>query len=713
MQLCATLVLLAALAQDPQARVHALLFERVAPDGKTYGAAELDPLLFPASRWILEPAKEQELLAALDALHATDLHARPVRERLVLQRDLWAAHDCALRHSACTADELHALRASGEGLPAGLLDATQGWVRLADALGRSITPAHERDRDGRSRFEVLLRLPGGREPTLAWLERLRALPDPLTGPQAERRFRADLPLLPAQTEVALVRRALAIDAQGELVATQLVESVELRRFLVEDPSGTNPPFSFDLSKAQELAVFRLDRSGAHELRAFGADELDFPFLGSHGEDPFDGDLRSWGWLKPGQMRCGSCHAQPGIYSLNSFTRMPTGPGTVLQLTPGDRPSVLVEADTAVLEAQALAYKRGRDSWRALEPPWERLRRALFVRTGPDGKLYGANELDPLLFPQSTYLLGEERSREITAALDAAPPVEGLGNLQRALLQRELWCVFDWLVEHHQEALAGRIAPLLKALALDAAQLRALPAQPDVLPSAGQGWVLLGDARGRSPAQAHQGYFRGRSHFEVLVRLPEGRKATLAYFERLRASAGEPPQFPPRTAVALVRRLVLFDRSGELVLTPLVESVQLRTYLAIAAPGDPSPFTPDLSQVQEVAEFHLARDGGLRKLAAGEPDFSAFGTHGGDPFEEGSGREPWIGGALQRCGACHGQAGIYGINSFTLMTSGPGTITSLEGAHAPILPVEGDPLQQLEATLASRRDSDSWRALFPR
>jgi hypothetical protein len=387
MSWCATLVVLAAFAQtpDPALRVHDALFLRQAPDGKTYGALELDPLLFPASRRILEPAKQKELLTALDALHASDLHARPARERFVLQRDLWAVFDWIFEHepdgalAAALARALHDLRGVAEGLrtsaegvvefPAGVLDASQGWVRLADAQGRSITPAHEFHFDGRSRFEVLLRLPGGREPTLAWLERLRALPDPLTGPAEERRFRADLPLLPADTEVALVRRALAIDAQGELVATQLVESVQLRRFLVEDPSGKSEPFSFDISKAQQLAEFRIDRTRAHDLRALGPDEYDFSSLGSRGEDPFEGDQRSWSWRKPGLVRCGGCHAQPGIYSVNSFTRMATGPGTILQIRAPDRPSVLVEADPARLAEQALAFKRGRDSWKALVERW--------------------------------------------------------------------------------------------------------------------------------------------------------------------------------------------------------------------------------------------------------------------------------------------------------------------------------------------------------
>ncbi len=230
-------------------------------------------------------------------------------------------------------------------------------------------PAHETFAGSRSRFEVLLRLPGGRETTLAWLERLRALPDPLTGEADERHFRADLPLLPPGTEVALVRRALAISAQGELLASDLVESVQLRRFLVDDPSGRSERPSFDLSKAQELAEFRIDRSGAHALRALGADEYDFNDFGRHGEDPFEGDQRSWSWLKPGLVTCAGCHAQPGIYSVNSFTRMTSGPGTVLQLQPHGRPSVFVEADRAQLEERALGSARDNDSFRALLAGW--------------------------------------------------------------------------------------------------------------------------------------------------------------------------------------------------------------------------------------------------------------------------------------------------------------------------------------------------------
>lgn len=44
--------------------------------------------------------------------------------------------------------------------------------------------------------------------------------------------------------------------------------------------------------------------------------------------------------------------------------------------------------------------------------WNRLHEALFVRVGPDGRAYGQDRIDPLLWPFSKHLL-EERSRNHT------------------------------------------------------------------------------------------------------------------------------------------------------------------------------------------------------------------------------------------------------------------------------------------------------------
>src|SRR5207253_5716493 len=43
--------------------------------------------------------------------------------------------------------------------------------------------------------------------------------------------------------------------------------------------------------------------------------------------------------------------------------------------------------------------------------WNCLYAALYVRTTPDGKAYGQDELDPLLWPSSKYLLTKPRHQE--------------------------------------------------------------------------------------------------------------------------------------------------------------------------------------------------------------------------------------------------------------------------------------------------------------
>src|SRR6266478_1872095 len=47
--------------------------------------------------------------------------------------------------------------------------------------------------------------------------------------------------------------------------------------------------------------------------------------------------------------------------------------------------------------------------------WNRLHAAMFVRVGPDGRAYGQDRLEPLLWPQSKHLL-EERSHKRAVAL---------------------------------------------------------------------------------------------------------------------------------------------------------------------------------------------------------------------------------------------------------------------------------------------------------
>ena len=46
--------------------------------------------------------------------------------------------------------------------------------------------------------------------------------------------------------------------------------------------------------------------------------------------------------------------------------------------------------------------------------WNRLHEALFVRVGPDGRVYGQDRLEPLLWAKSKHLLEERSNRQATA-----------------------------------------------------------------------------------------------------------------------------------------------------------------------------------------------------------------------------------------------------------------------------------------------------------
>ena len=281
--------------------------------------------------------------------------------------------------------------------------------------------------------------------------------------------------------------------------------------------------------------------------------------------------------------------------------------------------------------------------------WNRLHDALFLRTYADGQEYGRDRVEPLLWSRSQHLLGGESHQRLLsvltefnrggAALVADP-------LERAMLQRDLWLVFNWLEHDHddfygfpgdkagwrarQDALRRPLARAIGALALSPRQIAALPdtyaaaaasrafadrfdpRQPDrpYLPpdlfAADGPWTCLG--RGDeliAPAHVVADNPFTTSAFLIFIKLPGGRAATRDYVARLSAFNGplfvstpfkrapefpnyNPaiPQFPEGTEVALVRRALLVTSTFEVVASPLVETVQVRVYRRVP------PWTPE-------------------------------------------------------------------------------------------------------------------------
>lgn len=201
--------------------------------------------------------------------------------------------------------------------------------------------------------------------------------------------------------------------------------------------------------------------------------------------------------------------------------------------------------------------------------WKRLYASLLIRESAHGTEYGADALDPPLWPGTRHFLLTGDSHETAlACLDeflinhAEHAIED--PLKHALLQRSLWAVFDWAAAgdppRERRDLEVRLAKVVRRLAVTQKQARALPdsyaaaaassqfataydprnpPQPflptDLLRPNGP-WRCISSFSEEPTASVH---FSGRSRFLVFMRLPGGRDATLAYVAGLRTGS-EPP-----------------------------------------------------------------------------------------------------------------------------------------------------------------------------
>src|SRR4029079_3128799 len=121
-----------------------------------------------------------------------------------------------------------------------------------------ITPLHDQGFGCRSVFLVLLHFPEGRKAALEYLAKLRNFQNPWKDMnERQPELNPELPQFPAGTDVALVRRAILIDDQGKLVATRLVESIQLRHFRkVPGPTDTRAERT---EQNQDVYEFQLSR----------------------------------------------------------------------------------------------------------------------------------------------------------------------------------------------------------------------------------------------------------------------------------------------------------------------------------------------------------------------------------------------------------------------------------------------------------------------
>ena len=360
--------------------------------------------------------------------------------------------------------------------------------------------------------------------------------------------------------------------------------------------------------------------------------------------------------------------------------------------------------------------------------WNRLNATLFERTAQDGKKFGLEELDILYWGRTTNLLAGTSHRKALAILDEFIQTHGEKQmhdpLKRALLQRDLWELFDWSTGYvsspdqklARRELQSRLALAIRQLALTTNEIAALPDNysqitkifaPDLPAGLNQtngDWLSVSDQNDSLTAPTHVAYFHGHSTFQALVRFPEGRQAAIAYLDQLRrfehvwiyvtnnspfATTNEPhevlslnpnlPQFPTNTEWALVSRMSVIDADGNIQPTPVMESVQLRRYytftdqLITNSGGGVNLIIP-----QNCYEFQMNRQQNcqLRELSQNEKDFNFvhFMGKGIDQFEytfrNASNKVEVLDSAklqsvtLNTCMQCHSGQGIFSVNSYT-------------------------------------------------
>ena len=346
--------------------------------------------------------------------------------------------------------------------------------------------------------------------------------------------------------------------------------------------------------------------------------------------------------------------------------------------------------------------------------WNRLYAALIVRE-KDGEPLDDLIDAPFWFDTKHLLSGESNTRAVALLrefVENRDVLDKMSPLQRAVMQRDLLAVFHWVSGKRekptdtaeQRSLAEDLVRAIRHVALTAEEIRALPdnytvaaalpgaftafdeAEPTraflpkgLLADDGE-WLALDAPKDRAiTAPVHFNMFRARSSFELHFRHPGGREAGQKYLAELAAMPNplvfekpadpiprfgdmekpwlnpDTPQFPVGTMWALVRRAILVDAQGNLIASPIVESVEVRVYRAVE-------YSHLKMDAQTFFEWELSRrlllgKGGFHRTTPADAHFSQFLPTANNSEEDAMTRKP---ADSLSCVACHNPPGIHSV-----------------------------------------------------
>jgi hypothetical protein len=637
-------------------------------------------------------------------------------------------------------------------LPAELYAKESSWVCIGFD-GEPPAPFHSKKLTFRSAFLTFMRLPGGRSETLEYVK---------TGT----RQRGHVEQFPVGTQFAFMEQAFLISDEGALILSPLIVSISMRAYLDVERNFFRKPTQ---SVAEFVTQPRQLMQGNAVMKALGRRDIRLEAGDVDGfgvaVEPFeksDGCRRNNMLRTPRLNLCMRCHSSRGVEGVGGhaglFGVKERSPEELVKSTltykrddfTWNTLSELWQADSAGEETQSGAQadqpkptfdNNGQtDDQRAADDPYGALYDVIMVRKDSNGNAYATDEVGPLIYGRSKFPFDDVTFPKLTAALErfnalSQTRIEAYGDAKRALLQRHLWTVFDATMPRihkppthldRRRATQKVLATLIGRVALTKDEILALPDTraatmksggypqehdptdrfkpflPADLYAKDSSWVCLGKAG--NPDTDHATMERLRSAFYQFVRLPDGRQATLEYIKKL----NDREAFPIGTQFTLIDQAFLISDQGELVLSPFINSIQLRAYLDVTTTHLEATPRATVCVSEFVMRPRRLMEGKFVMRALGPKDFRfqtiAAGSGGAvDPLESRSAaRVQKLTPTLQGCVFCHerSRSGVRSLGDFMF-----------GDRYADKLTFEaGNPARIAQAVAASKRKDKTWKKL---
>lgn len=291
-------------------------------------------------------------------------------------------------------------------------------------------------------------------------------------------------------------------------------------------------------------------------------------------------------------------------------------------------------------------------------PWDQLRDIFYIRRFSTGEVFE----DPQAFAppwQECYAFRRDAGfhEQVIARLEAVErlptsQMEEQSPSRRLILLKDLWAVFDrlemvdsrWPVKNDRqevdmkavartEKLLRRLALIMQRLELTDEEVAALPnaleisadknlypkmfdpatadkafLPSDLLDMNGPWVAYASEPEPSAGGTAHMSFIRHRSIFTLHLRTPGGRDEGERFLQEY-TKGNRKKDVPPGTMLALLRRSIVPTRSGNLRVSPFVESLQL----IVATPPEDHRFKFTLDR-----KSLLAGGPALKRLAPDSP-----------------------------------------------------------------------------------------------